>query len=289
MDYGLPGRERLVRDPARHVAAYAGYSYAVIGEGYCEATFDVSAPLTPTEVLALAEQRFDTAIALATQTANDNILNLALVGRARVRLDLGRGAEAAADAQLVAAGFVRYATYSSDTPRRENQVFSLNQGLRRATVDPRYRGLTVGGIPDPRVNVTDAGRLGEDGIVPLWLQHKYESESSPIPIASWAEAQLIIAEAEGGQSAVDRINALRGRFTPPLPAFASSDSATIMNQVREERRRELFLDGHRLGDMLRLNLPFDSGRNLKNQSFSSMTCIPLPYLETLNNPNYPKH
>jgi hypothetical protein len=278
-DTEVPNRGSLLAT----AAAYAGYTYALIGEGYCEAAFDLGPRLTPAQVLGLAEERFDTAIAMATRASDDDILNLALVGRARVRLDLGRAAEADADALRVAPGFVRYATYSSETPRRENQVFWINQRVHAVTVDPRYRNLTVDGVPDRRVDVMDAGQVGEDGIVPLWLQLKYPSESSPIPIASWEEAQLIVAEAEGGQSAVDRINALRANAG--LPSFNSTDPVAIMQVVREERRRQLFLDGHRLNDMLRFNLPFDSGTNLKGQSYSSMTCIPLPLIEACNNPN----
>ena len=105
-----------------------------------------------------------------------------------------------------------------------------------------------------------------------------------MPIASWGEAQLIIAEAEGGQAAVDAINRLH--TAAGLPAFSSSDSATIIAQVYEERRRELFLTGHRINDMLRLGIPFDSGNDAKGQPFGTTTCLPLPDVETLNNPNF---
>jgi hypothetical protein len=281
-DSAVPGKNSL----AATAAAYAGFTYTLIGEGFCEATFDVGAPLKPAAVLALAEQRFTTAITLAQQARNESVLNMAYVGRARVGLDLGKREQALADARAVPAGFARYATYSSDAPRRYNTVYLINQFLQYLTLDERYRNLTVGGVSDPRVPSADAKRKGNDGIVPLWVQLKYPTESSSIPIATWNEAQLIIAEIEGGQSAVSRINALRARAG--LPLFSSSDANAIAQQVREERRRELFLDGHRLNDMIRFRLPFDSGRNLRGQTYSDMTCIPLPVIETNNNPNYPK-
>jgi hypothetical protein len=37
--------------------------------------------------------------------------------------------------------------------------------------------------------------------------------------------------------------------------------------------------------MLRYNLPFPSGVNRKGQTYSNLTCVPLPDVETQNNPN----
>jgi hypothetical protein len=38
--------------------------------------------------------------------------------------------------------------------------------------------------------------------------------------------------------------------------------------------------------MLRKGLPFSSGVNRKGQTISSLTCVPLPDVETRNNPNF---
>jgi hypothetical protein len=264
-------------------AAYAGYSYTLFGEGFCAAAFDGGPSVAPLEILGLAEQRFTTAISLAQGSDTDSTLNMALVGRARVRLDLGKTVEAAEDAGLVDSGFVKHATYSAANERRMNRIYDYNQRIQVVSVDPRFRDLEVDGVPDPRVAVFDAGRPGNDGLTPLWLQTKYLSESSPIELASWNEAQLIIAEAEGGQTAVDRINALRRQTG--LPLFASGDPTEIAQQVIEERRRELFLEGHRLNDMLRLGLPLDTGPDHLGRPRGSTTCIPLPRVECDNNPN----
>jgi hypothetical protein len=37
--------------------------------------------------------------------------------------------------------------------------------------------------------------------------------------------------------------------------------------------------------MLRLNIPFPTGVNHKGQSYGDITCLPLPDVETQNNPN----
>jgi len=154
-------------------------------------------------------------------------------------------------------------------------------------VSPAYRNLRVDGVADPRVRVTDTGRRGNDTSTPLWLQQKYPTATSNIRIASWAEAQLIIAEAELGQEAVNRINALRTIHNLPLyqPANVSNAQA-IFAQVIEERRREFFLEGgHRYNDMLRHKIPFPTGLNHKNEPYGDITCMPLPEAERLSNPN----
>ena len=122
-------------------------------------------------------------------------------------------------------------------------------------------------------------------MTPVFFQLKYTSNAAGVPLATWREAQLIIAETEGGQAAVDAINRLRTASN--LPLFpAAGDAATIEQQLVEERRRELFLDGHRLGDMLRYNLPFDSGiEPQKGIPYGDTKCLPLPDAERLNNPN----
>jgi hypothetical protein len=210
--------------------------------------------------------------------------NLARVGRARVRLDLGKKADAAADAQLVPVNFQVNATRSLANERRWNRVYAEGQRNFYISVDPRYRGLTVGGVPDTRVQTVDAGRNGHDGTTPVWFQLKYGSEAAPIPLASWREAQLIIAEAVGGQTAVDAINRLRGAAN--LPPYAETDPQLIAAQVLEERRRVLWLEGQRFGDMIRLSLPFDSGiQPQKGVTYGSTTCLPLPDDERNNNPN----
>jgi len=56
--------------------------------------------------------------------------------------------------------------------------------------------------------------------------------------------------------------------------------------VLEELRRQLFSEGQRYVDMLRYNLPFTKGVNRKGQTYSDLTRVPLPDVETRNNPNF---
>ncbi len=278
-DASVPNKNNLLAT----LAAYEGYSLTLLGEGFCQMAVDGGPLITPAQTLAMAEARFTDAMQLATAANNTSILNFATLGRARARLDEGNKAGADADAQLVPPSFVLNATYDAAAERHRNRVYVDNFVNLYTSVDPRFRNLTYGGVADPRVPTKNAGRLGNDGVTQLWQQLRYTAETSPMPIANWNEAQLIIAEAEGGQPAVDAINRLH--TAAGLPAFSSTDPAAIMAQVYEERRRELFLTGHRINDMLRLGIPFDSGNDAKGQPFGTTTCLPLPDVETLNNPN----
>lgn len=297
-DAQLPGmnRQRLIAT----AAAYAGYSYLLLGEGFCSAAVDGGPELTPQQLFALAEDRFTTAItaaAAAGTTAEDvSLLNMARVGRARARLNQSAAtpsklALAAADAALVPSGFVRLATAAGPgDDRRVNRVFQENGQGQSVAVGPRYRDLTVNGAPDPRVVVTDAGRTATDG-TRIWLQNKYTSLAAGIPIASWDEAQLIRAEValRSGSpgDAVDIINALRA--TQSITAYTGGTSqAEVLALLIDERRRELFLEGHHLYDANRFNLALTPAAGTafsKGGTYGNTKCLPLPNVERFNNPN----
>lgn len=267
------------------LATYGGFAYTMLGEGFCEAAIAGGPILSRNAVFELAAGKFATALTLAQEANDASLLNTARVGRARVLLNLGRGAEAASLAREVPEGFTRNATYSTVTGRRYNRLWVTTVRNRYLSAAPAYRDLTLEGEPDTRVTLDFNGSVGHDNFTPLYLQTKYPTANSPIPLASWREAQLIVAEAELGQSAVDRINALRTFHNLPLYQPTALDDATILGQVLEERRRELFLEGRRLNDKLRHDLPFPSGQNHKGEPYGPTTCMPLPNVERFSNPN----
>ena len=90
---------------------------------------------------------------------------------------------------------------------------------------------------------------------------------------------------DGGQPGLDAINRVRAASSIGPLVMDPSDAAAFETAVLEERRRQLFSEGQRYGDMLRNNLPFQSGTNRKGQTYSNLTCVPLPDVETLNNQN----
>lgn len=282
------------QDLIAKAAAYAGYSRILLGEGFCSAAINLSKEMTSTEIFASAEAMFNTAITAAQAAGDQQILNMAYVGRARARLDQGNKAGATADAALVPAGFVMNATSENSPTIRQNRVQTFNQsGV--VSVAPSYRNLTVpsgsGTVPDTRVTVTNAGKNGTDNRTPLYIQTKYANSASPIPIASYKEAQLIVAEVAQGQTAVNIINALR--TAAGLPTISTTDPVVIAAEVTEARRRELFLEGQHLYDVRRLNLPLDPASGipystvyLKGGNYGTERCFPVPDVERLNNPNF---
>jgi hypothetical protein len=181
--------------------AYAGYAYLLLAEGMCEMTVDNGPKMTQEEVVAIAIDRFTDAITRATAANDQSILNMARVGRARAELDIGKLAEAAADANLVPSGFVRNAEYAEGgVASRENRIYNLTIRNDFLSVGEYYRNLTVNGVTpavaDPRVKTKDTGRNGSDGVTRVWQQQKFVAQAgaTPLQISSWNEAKLIYAE-----------------------------------------------------------------------------------------------
>jgi hypothetical protein len=273
--------------------AYGGYADLLLGEGMCQMTMDNGPAMTRDQVFAIAEGRFTDAIARATAVNDPSTLNMALVGRARARLDLKKFPEAATDATLVPSGFVRNAEFTEGgAAQRENRIYNLTIRNEYLSVSVPYRNMTVNGVagnvPDPRVKVKDAAKKANDGITPLFQQQKFIAQlgGTPHPIASWNEAQLIYAEAVGGQAGLDAINRVRTANSVPTLSGPAPSGQAFIDLVLEERRRQLFGEGQRYSDMLRYNLPFVKGVTLKGNTYSDLTCVPLPDVETRNNPNF---
>jgi hypothetical protein len=282
--------------------AYAGYSLILLGESMCSAAINLGPEIQPAALFAEAKTRFDKAIPAAT-TANDQpTLNLARVGRARALLGLGGAtnlAAAATDAALVPATFVVNTSPDAITTRRQNMLFIAIAQSSFSTVDTSFRNVLVPGgtTQDPRVIVTDLGRNGTATGARLFLPGKAPTNASPMRIASYAEAQLIVAENAAATGdlpgAVTAINNARGR-TAGVPTYAlpaGATSATVKTQIIEERRREFFAEGHRLGDIRRYAIPFLPAAGATYQYggvYGTQTCFPLPDVERINNPTIAK-
>jgi hypothetical protein len=283
-DAQVPTRAKILAE----MRAYAGYTYLLLAEGMCQMTIDGGPLMSKAAVLGIAKDRFSDAITKATALGDQSLLNMAYVGKARAELDLADYAAAAADANKVTdKNFVRNAEFSSATQGRENRIYQLTIGGGFLSVAPPYQGLTVNGSADPRVPVLNTGKVApQDNVTPLWLQQKWLSATANFPIASWEEAQLIYAESVGGQTGLNAINAVRAKSGIAALTMADPNDATAFKAaVLEERRRQLFSQGQRYGDMLRNNIPFQTGTNRKGQVYSDLTCVPLPDVETQNNPN----
>ncbi|HEX8905408.1 MAG TPA: RagB/SusD family nutrient uptake outer membrane protein [Longimicrobiaceae bacterium] len=300
-DAQVSGRQAKIAQAAN----VAGYALVLLGEGFCSSVIsgfdDAGNPvygseLTPAQVLAEAIARFNTAQAAATAAGNTAQANLARMGRARAELDLGQYAAARTDAAGIPAGFVYNLTTSGANSLRQNKIWAENRKVGSgvsisATVGPLYRRLN-----DPRVPVDSVSGSGPGGIaltvtgIQQWLQKKYTTSASPMVLASYQEAQLIVAEAAARANdlppALAVIAAERTRGAQP--AFTGTTQAEILNEIIDQRRREFFLDGHHLGDYIRFALPMTPAPGAPYHAggtYGSQRCLPLPDVERANNPN----
>ncbi len=283
-------------------AAYEAWSILLLGEGFCttalstlEGTqFNYAPEITRTDAFKQAEDRFTQAITTAQPlgATATSLLNMALVGRARARQDQGNLSGARTDAAQVPASFVFNATSSSVSGRRNNRVYNESNNLGVASsVSAKYRALN-----DPRVPFLNLNRPNALGVAAV-AQLKYTLVTSPIPLATGDEAQLIIAEADiasNSANAIAIINAFRakgnqGAYTGP------TDATSLKNEVIDQRRRALFLTGTHLGDIMRYNLTlapatgtvYPAGLTYGTQACSQSDArigLPLPDVERQNNP-----
>ncbi len=289
----VPERERLLGE----LATYGGWTLSLMGEHMCTAAIDVGPELSSEQLFSEALSRFDVGMGHAQAAGDETTRLLALLGRARAHLHLGNHAQAEEDASAIPADFRVVTTPSATDTRLQNIVYVHINQSDFGTVGETFRDLTLDGEPDPRVQVTDAGRTGTAG-VQIWTPDKYPSTTAPIPIARYAEAQLIIAEARvaaddlpGAAAAINAARNSSGRSDMPEFDPTGMTADQVMEQLEEERRRELFLEGRRLWDVRRLDQPlipapgepYERGGGV----YGDQRCFPLPDVERNNNPNIP--
>jgi starch-binding outer membrane protein, SusD/RagB family len=284
-DAQVPNRSLLISQ----ASIAAGYSLVLLGEGMCSAAINLGPEQTPAQLFALAISRFDTAVDAATRAADDQSLHLAQLGRARAELDAGDLAAAAADAAQIPDAFEYDFSADAINVRRQNPIWSSSKSNFLSTVDTSYQNLYAT-THDPRIANISTGLPSTAGVI-VAFPVKDSSAISPIAIAKSAEAKLIIAENDVATNqlaaAITIINALQDAAGQPHYAGPSTQPA-VLAQIVEERRRELWLEGHRMGDLRRYNLPFTPAAGAPypfGGVYGTQTCFPLPDVERINNPN----
>lgn len=299
--------------------AVAGFAYVYFAENYCSGvpfgrasgdSLIFGLPQTTVQMFDTALARFDSALAHPGLVGDDGtITSLAMVGRGRALVGLGRFADAALAVAEVPTEFV-YETEHADSPLRlQNAIWSYtNQDLWSVADQEAGVGLPYRAAEDPRVPVDsvideETGEVvtGLDGITPQFSLLKYGSDS-PVPVADGIEARLIEAEAQvqagnrPGMTAI--LNELRQGFdSPDLPNLAvPGNQAAAEDLLFSERGFWLYATGHRLGDMRRLVRPvpegygrleesvFPNGEYHKLGNYGSDVNLPIP-IEEENNPN----
>jgi hypothetical protein len=207
---------------------------------------------------------FDTALTLAVDSLA--VINLAHVGQGRAYLAMGQSAEAAKAVEtvpstfqytqaLLTCGGISSCLSGASGTTMQMAEFNLTE---RASVSDREGGT---GLPfmssgDPRTADTALRKLSQFP-TPQYVPKKYHYKGavSTIVLASGLEAQLITAEAElnANQTAAafTILNTLRASMSlPAITAPGTFDAA--LDTLFTERAAWFFVDGHRQGDLRRL-------------------------------------
>jgi len=301
-----------VEIPEMH--SLAGLTYVYFGEDFCNGvpfsrvsgdSLIFGAAQTNTQMFETALGKFDSALAHpGLQQDDGTITNLALVGRARALLDLGRFDEAAAAVADVPTEF-QYVSEHAESPLSiQNAIWSYtSQGLWSVANQEGGNGLAYITAEDPRVPVDSLDDDGDGepdtGLDSQTIQYvllKYGDAGASVVVADGVEARLIEAEAQlqnndfGGMRTT--LDGLRGTVgLPNLPVVGTRDEA--IDVLFAERAFWLYATGHRLGDMRRLirqyqrtaDTVFPIGDYHKGgAAYGSDVNLPIP-IEEQNNPN----
>lgn len=291
-------------EPAALAALWAGYANRILGENWCEVSFDNGPAVPGDSALSRAEGWFTKALTIGQAANKPEIVNAALAGRASVRLGMGDAAGAAADAALVPTAFKFVMKYAPDATDQYNAIFwsSAATPYRAHTVwrtkyDEYYTETHDPRVPwalHPTQQFGDAAVM-DLGKVPFHQQQKYTARESPINLSSGREMRLVEAEAKLAAGdfpgAIALINSLRTSVgVDPVSAANITEAWTLL---KRERGIELWLEGRRLADLRRwdeagtpgaldpLEVPGEASRLLPNRSL----CYEIPKTEVESNPN----
>jgi starch-binding outer membrane protein, SusD/RagB family len=293
------------------VLAFGGYSYILLAEGYCEGmpvstlqdngSITYGQPLTREQLLQIAVERFDSAITIAGANHDDNTVNLARVGLGRALLDSNDDADAAAAVASVPENFVYDIGASTNSSVENNGIwnYTINELGFSVSDKEGTNGLPFASAGDPRVPTVNTHGPGNSGVGIFIQQAIYTSQSTPIPLATGVEGQLILAEHQlrtGGPTGgyLATLNALRTTvpgLAPIVVAPATVESAQDL--LFSERAFWMYLTGHRLGDLRRLvrqygrdqSTVFPIGVDFNGVPYSSDVNFAISEDEA-NNPNF---
>ena len=304
-DVEVPGRQLLIA----RAAAYEGWSQLLLAESFRELVFSTvkgetvewGDRITRVQALDSAIARLTNAITVAQAVggaAADSVRYFALLGRARAYLDQAWAtnatspdySKARADAALVPAAFTWNVTASAVSGRRNNRIFQESNPTvtqQSSSVGPYYRTLN-----DPRVRVQNMNRVSSGTSVPQWAQLKYAAVTTPIPVATGLEAQLIIAEADRRTNRANTLAIIAAfRTAGGQGTYTGTTPDDDLREIIDQRRRALWLTGAYYSDVIRYNLivtPAEGELTPWGQRYGpgegSKLLLPLPDVEVLNNP-----
>ncbi|HEX9938600.1 MAG TPA: hypothetical protein VGB15_15790 [Longimicrobium sp.] len=307
--------------PLARMQAYGGYTYVMLGEWLCEIPINLGVPNTPDQVMSMAITRFDNAIAVANavkayansttaaKAGADSIINLARVGAARAYLNMGNKAKAIEYASLVPDAF-EFRSFHSENSTRENNAWygRMSTGASGSNSGSLTNTPFEALAGDPRVprpaaaeRVMDATNAFIPNSPPSFSTYNGTAvgaeftRAASVRIASGLEARYIVAEATGPTATtIAFVEGRRTAFgTGAQTGTAVTTAENFLANLMDQRRRDFYLDGHRLGDMRRYiklyNInPFPTGAypgSTTGETYGAQTCLPVTAAEQNGNPN----
>ena len=282
------------------------------------ARFDTAATIAAAAKAAATASTASTISAAAKQAiilGADSVRLAALVGAARAALNMGDKTKATQYASLVT-------PFPGGTDFQFRIYFNSNTSFSRIINPLRDRlsggsGVTSGalsgtpfeGIDDIRVpyprNATTGAAQPEATMNGQWVVPNSPTAFSTyngtkdgvdfaydgwLRLASLLEAQYILAEAGGATAANIAFVESRRTSFPSSTATTPTTAANFLDNLIDQRRRDFYLDGHRLGDIRRYKKLYGKdfyqhgtvpGQTL---TFSNRECLPLNLAEYQNNP-----
>jgi starch-binding outer membrane protein, SusD/RagB family len=277
------------------------------------------APLTDAQVYDSASAHLDSALALTTATdaGTVGIHNAMLVMKARILVDKGQYAAAAAITGPVPTSFQYTMTFSA-TGGGSNGVWSLVNSIARVTVGDSVdiingaptvikNALPFASANDPRVPTISGLKSSpvvgaEDQQTPTFLALLYKNQFDPAVLASGVDARLVEAEAKLNSNDIPGmmtiLNALRAAkptigivAIPALPPLATPpDQDSAVSLFFREKAFWTFGRGQRLEDLRRLVRQykrtdaqvFPTGPYFKGGSYGTDENFPVPNSEQVN-------
>ena len=258
------------------------------------------------------------ALAARYVLAADSIRDLAFVGKARAALGKNDKTNAIAFANQVTpigttGDFQFNLYYNSNTTLGLTNMYqdrlSGGAGVTTGSVSGTpFIGLDDSRVPHP-INATTGAPLAEVATGGSWVVPNAGPSFSvfnntktgadftygtSIRLASLLEAKYILAEAGGATAANIAFVESRRTSFPSSTAATPTTAANFMDNLIDQRRRDFFLDGHRMGDLRRylkvnkIDLWTHGVMYGGTVTFGDQMCWPLNTAEITNNPNVPK-
>ncbi len=269
---------------------WAGYTYRILGENWCEWLKLSGSPQPPSAALDNAEQHFTSALGAA---ANSTQSNAAYAGRAQVRVAKGDWGGALSDAAQVPPNFVfevrpdpdfeatrsRVGWANADEPYRQ---FTLLFTFFGEQAVPNIRSLLPLEASDLPVTIPGTGYYAESGdprvawhTIPdqpfanaslqgfgqvPWSNFKWLTDATPIHLGTGTEMLLYRAEGmlrdgnyAGGMELINQVRSMyiSDHTGEPLAPWDAMSLEAAWTALKTERMIEGLLEGRRLVDLRR--------------------------------------